>query len=319
MTNSHKSRRGCVYFNFGKRYALHLVVSVHSLRRHYDGPIMVFLLDEPHTRALKRDLEKLGASVVVTDRLSKSGDRHLVFRESPYETTLLFDSDIIFRAPIDDLWEPLEREGALVTRFFPPPAGRLIMLKGIAALVGQQRYERAVVRVRDERVDINVGVMGFARPRGDGFLAEWSECMEQGRGQDILLLDEMSIVALAEHHPHYLADEQWNCPADEIYRSIDPAEAKILHFFLDGAIINGRRIGRTLETWTGRQWFEAYRAAKKDINLSRWRLGDESFPRDAERPFESGAEVTIRFWLKDSERAIRRVRKSIFPAKRKET
>ena len=87
------------------------------------GPVTVFLLDEPHTAALKRDLEKLGASVVVTDRLSKSGDRHLVFRESPYETTLLFDSDIVFRAPIDDLWEPLEREGALVTRFFPPPAG----------------------------------------------------------------------------------------------------------------------------------------------------------------------------------------------------
>jgi len=318
MTNSDHPRRGCVYFNFGKRYALHLVVSVHSLRRHYDGPVTVFLLDEPHTTALKRDLEKLGASVVVTDRLSKSGDRHLVFRESPYETTLLFDSDIIFRAPIDDLWEPLEREGALVTRFATPPSGRLKMLEGVAPLVGRERYERAVIRVRDERVDINVGVMGFARPRGDAFLAEWSDCMEQGRGKDILLLDEMSVVALAEHHPHYLADEQWNCPADEMFRSIDPAEAKILHFFLDGAVIDGRRIGRNVETWTGRQWFEAYRAAKADIDLSRWRLGDAYFPRNAERPFESGVKVTLRLWLKDCERAIRRIRNGIFRTERKE-
>lgn len=317
MTKSVQSGRGCVYFNFGKRYALHLVVSVHSLRHHYDGPVTVFLLDEPHTAALKRDLEKLGASVVVTDRLSKSGDRHLVFRESPYETTLLFDSDMIFRAPIDDLWEPLEREGALVTRFHPPQASRLTMLKGVAPLVGQERYERAVIRVGQERVDINVGVMGFARPRGDAFLAEWSDLMEQGRGKDILLLDEMLVVALAEHHPHYLADERWNCPADEIYRSIDPAEAKILHFFLDGAVIDGRRIGRTVETWTGRQWFEAYRAARADIDLSRWRLGDEYFPREAERPFESGAKVTIRLWLKDCERAIRRARNIVWQPKQK--
>ena len=143
-------------------------------------------------------------------------------------------------------------------------------------------------------------------PSGPG---AWSKA----GGKDILLLDEMLVVALAEHHPHYLADEQWNCPADEKYRSIDPAEAKILHFFLDGAIIDGRRIGRNVETWTGRQWFEAYRAAKADIDLSRWRLGDEYFPRDAERPFESGAKVTIRLWLKDCERAIRRGPQRHFP------
>lgn len=47
-------------------------------------------------------------------------------------------------------------------------------------------------------------------------------------------------------------------------------------------------------------------------------IGDDHFPRDAERPFKSGAKVTIRLWLKDGERANRRVRNSILQSKRKE-
>lgn len=311
MTTSAPPRRGCVYFNFGKRYALHLVVSVHSLRRHYDGPVTVFLLDEPHTAALKRDLEKLGASVVVTDRLSKSGDRHLVFRESPYETTLLFDSDIVFRAPIDDLWEPLEREGALVTRFFPDPKIRIWMVDKVKPLIGAERHERVVRRITDERLDINVGVMGVSRPRGDGFLDAWGDCMERGRDGPYVLLDEMSVVALFDEHPHYLADEMWNCPADEMFRRTDPAHAKILHYFMDAVVIDGRRMGRNMKTWAGQRWRDAYLAAKADVDLKHWRMHDTEFPRDAEAPFVDGIGPAVRYWLRDSERALRRLRRSL--------
>lgn len=302
------SGRGCVYFNFGANYALHLVVSLYSLRKYYDGPVTVFLAPDRHAGKLTRTLEQLGADVRLLDGLSKSCDRHRLFYESPYETTLSFDSDIIFRAPIDDLWEPLEREGVLVTRFFPDPSSRLLMLKAIRPLVDEARYQRAVRRIADEEVDINIGVMGISRPRGDGFLAEWTEHMEKGRDRSILLLDEMLVVALVGDYPHYLADEIRNCPADDIFRRTDPREAKVLHYFCDGAIIDGQRMGRNPKTWCGQFWFATYFEAKVNLGLRQWRIRDNGFPMHVEPLFANGPVHALRYCLRECERAIRRAR-----------
>ena len=115
--------RGCVYYNFGKVYVARLLVSVYSLRKHYSGPVTVFLADDPSVNKLREVLQKFQIDVIIKNDLSKSFDRHKIFFESPYETTLSFDSDTIFMGPIDQLWEPLERHGVLETRFHIPPYG----------------------------------------------------------------------------------------------------------------------------------------------------------------------------------------------------
>lgn len=197
------SRRGCLYFNFGTAYALRLLVSVHSLRKHYAGPVTVFLGQDDSSAALGRDLESLGVEVRTLGALSKSWDRHRLFLDSPYETTLAFDSDTLVMAPIDELWEPLEREGLLVTRFHAPPHGvdgtaenpqwgdRMMLLRGMRGLVDEAVYAAAERRLLDERIDVNVGVMGVSRPLGDRFLEAWAEVMERGRSRQVPLLDEM--------------------------------------------------------------------------------------------------------------------------------
>jgi hypothetical protein len=176
--------RGCVFFDFGTRCALQLLVSIHSLRKYYDGPITVFLAPDEHSNALKQDIERFGATVSRMDNLSKSYDRHRIFIESPYATTLSFDSDIIFRGPVDALWEPLEQEGVLVTRFYAPPYGvdgkarshgfasRIQLLSNAKALLEPATFERALKRMVDERIDINVGVLGVSRPKGDMLLGD---------------------------------------------------------------------------------------------------------------------------------------------------
>jgi hypothetical protein len=83
---------------------------------------------------------------------------------------------IFFQGPIDALWEPLEREGVLVTRFFPPPYGidrkpgehgrisRMELLDGLKGLLDAEILARAVHRLVYERIDINVGVLGVPGP-----------------------------------------------------------------------------------------------------------------------------------------------------------
>ncbi|MBW8638008.1 hypothetical protein K1W69_12495 [Hoeflea sp. WL0058] len=140
------------------------------------------------------------------------------------------DSDLIFQSPIDMLWEPLEQEGLLVTRFFSPPYGidgaagrpgfdsRMNHLEDIRELIGDDLHQQTAKRMLDDRIDVNVGLVGIARPTGEDFPADWAAHMEKGRDRKILLMDEMTVVALINRHRRHLADEAWNCPADEFFR-----------------------------------------------------------------------------------------------------
>lgn len=299
--------RGCLFFNFGGAYALRLLVSIFSLRRVYDGPIRVVLARNGSVSArLQEQLEQLDCDVVVLDRVSKSHDRHRLFRESPYTTTLVFDSDLLFVEPIDELWDPLEREGVLLTRFFPAPYGvdgssihpgwsnRMALLEGVRGLVEADTYTEAARRLLEDRIDINVGVMGISVPQGEAFLSDWSERMERGRSARIKLLDEMLVVALASKHRHYLAEEKWNCPADEFFRRTNLAQARVIHYFADGFRVHGIRLGRNPATWAGKKWYAAYRQAGQSLELGAWERTDPTFSGPLRRLFANGTGHALR-------------------------
>ena len=318
-------RRGCIFFNFGSVYALRLLVALHSLRKHYSGPVTVYLWPDEASDALAADLEALGAHVVLSDRLSKSFDRHRLFQESPYETTLVLDSDLIFRGPIDELWDDLEREGLLVTCFhandkagsghWPSRTGWLADVRG---LLDADTYERALRRLMDEKIDINIGLMGISRPRGDAFLADWANRMEiartemqAGRMKTAILLDEILVVALVCRHPHVLADEKWNCPADEGFRRTRVPDARVIHYFAEGGRCNGRVMGRNPVTPAGKLWYRSYNEAARHLDLQRWCDADPMFVGRLGRWHARWRSSRIGGSLKAAERQFRRVRNRV--------
>jgi hypothetical protein len=279
--------RGCVFFNFGSAYALRLLVAIHSLRRHYSGPITVFAVPNQDSDALKAELRKLDVTTTWLDALTKSADRHMLFLHSPYRTTLSCDSDLIFLSPIDPLWEELEQKGVLVTRFYAAPygidgtperpGGRMSMLPGIRELIGDELYAGAARRITRDESDVNIGVLGISSPKGDGFLEDLATLIERGRNQSIILLDEFAVLALLDRHEHFLAEEIWNCPADEYFRRTNLRDAKIIHYFAEGANYRGLPIGRNRNSWSGLKWFDAYESAARDLDLPKWVSRDPLF------------------------------------------
>jgi hypothetical protein len=226
---------------------------------------------------LIKSLAPFAVDFHVLKDLSKSFDRHRLVTESPFDSTLVLDSDMIFMGPIDDLWEPLEREGVLATRFFAPPYGvdgtaekhgwgsRDELLRGVEKLVPPLVFEAAVKRLHVDRIDVNVGLFGVSKVTGGAFLSEWIETMERGRSQKILLLDEMTVVALLAAHRHFLADEIWNCPADEFFRRTNLSDARVIHYFADGDAFGRFRLGRNPNSWAGVKWYQLYEEASKKI------------------------------------------------------
>ena len=289
MTRKQTGDRGCVFFNFGLEYIVRLLVAICSLRKFYDGPISVIVrAGEPDGRLLEA-LSDLNVSVVEVEGLSKSFDRHRLFQESPYETTISLDSDLLFLSPIDPLWDPLEEAGVLVTRFFAPPYGvdgdernpgfsnRVEFLAAVRPLLGEDLFQEARRRMLDERIDINIGVMGLTKNRGGSFLAEYAGLMARGRATGALLLDEMLAIGLVAKHHHALLDEAWNCPADEFFRRTNLADARILHYFAEGHSVHGIKLGRNPDSWAGKKWDRAFRETEAKVDLRPWLEHDPLF------------------------------------------
>ncbi len=295
MASFEAGSRGCVYFNFGKKYALRLFVSIYSLRKYYAGPVTVFMDNGPYSGRLSTSLSPFNVEIRLLDDLSKSFDRHRLVSESRYDTVLVLDSDLIFMGPIDPLWEPLEREGVLATRFFAPPFGvdgteakpgwgdRAKFLRGVEDLLRPEVFKAAMNRLLVDRIDVNVGLFGVSKSTGSAFLADWIETMERGRSRRIMLLDEMTVVGLLAVHRHYLADEIWNCPADEFFRRTNLADARVIHYFADGHIMNKFRLGRNPDSWAGAKWYSLYQEAAAKHDLALWRSADPVFASALER------------------------------------
>jgi hypothetical protein len=133
--------------------------------------------------------------------------------------------------------------------------------------------------------------------------------MEIGRDLKVVLLDEMLVVALIDRYPHFLADEIWNCPADEYFRRTNLSDAVAIHYFADGVhLFNDRRLGRNPQTWAGRKWYEACFKTAGVIDLTDWRILDPKFDRSVEPVFAGPPGAALRYGLRDVERGIRSVR-----------
>lgn len=218
--------RGILYFNHGERCLVRLLVSLHTLRRHYSGPVAIACEGNPPEWF--RDMTKaLKAEIITAPQSDEYGllKKSRIWRVSPFDHTLFLDADTVVRAPVDELLELTQRHSCVQTRFNDWHTHRGRMRRRIEQwrAVDPALVEAAIKYGKA----INTGVQGWTK--GDPILDEYEKLTARGLAARTIgrkTLDEIAMQLLLPHHRHYTAGSEWNCGGQHG----EGAKAKIIHY-----------------------------------------------------------------------------------------
>lgn len=230
-------RCGVTFFNFGGSCVVRLLVALHTLRKHYNGPVTIFLAkDDRFNEASAVDIGKFG-NIQWFD-LGSLAKRNLkcvlkpsLFEMSPYEHTIMCDGDMLFQGSPSHLFASLVEKGFLVTKFSTwntdgkKMRARIEKFRGLMspedfATAGSQDPKRGKFPA------INIGVMGWSKGCPE-VLKTWKDRTMAVAGHH--MADEHAAQVTFPFFPTAVMGTEWNesCvfPVDPKYSS-----SKVLHY-----------------------------------------------------------------------------------------
>jgi len=205
---------GCLFFNFGDKCVLRLLTALYTLRKVYSGPVTVMLAkNDTWNELVKDDIKRLGCDYEFFDmeklcrRNLKSVLKPGLFKNSCFDTTLMFDGDLVFRSSPEDLFNLTKASGFLVTHFSHWYADGRTIKKRVNTLKDLLTAEE-LKKSLEHHPAINIGVMGYNKGNGDACRDEWEKLTLAGAGR--FIIDEIAAQCVYHKYPHHVADCSWN-------------------------------------------------------------------------------------------------------------
>jgi hypothetical protein len=280
---------GVVYLLTDMQLAARLVVSIHSLRKWYEGPITLFTT-RPESHHIGRLIAEDARLGVETARLrERRGEgfnasyltKIAAARASPYDATVFLDADTIIVGSLSELFTAAEEAPVTVTQFCNLTttdtliADRLRNWRGIRNGGAAKRFGvRATVDflLSTPLPAINTGV--FAVQRDAPILKEWDALARQGR--KLPLPDELAVQLVLPRHLHRILGGHFNCHPC----AVELRDVRVWHFV--GA-------SHLEHAATCDIWLPLYRACQElDLaGISSWSRVEPRPPTDAASPGET--------------------------------
>jgi len=219
-------KRGILYFNQGEKCMVRLLVSLHSLRRHYDGPVTLLTVGPQCSwfldaaRMMQADIQEVTADPGIPPLVRKARLQEY----SPYDTSMFLDADTLVLQPIAEYFDKVEEHGFCTGEF----AGWRTTGGTIS------RRIRSFGRVVPEYVEAalaygkatNTGVFGFRKDAP--ILPEWKDITEKGwRAACSPIPDEVGCQMLLPKYPHWLALVEWGT---SVKFGAPERDIKIVHY-----------------------------------------------------------------------------------------
>jgi hypothetical protein len=224
------NNRGVLYLLDGTKLGVRLVVSLATLRRHYDGPIVVLTTDPTARKIGEQVADERRLNVehlhIVPDQLF---DQHrgyvlktIVHRYSPFDVTAFLDCDTVVCGDLSPLFDLPTPQHLIVTQFceWTTSGSRIASRIRKWSDICSDLVEPALAYGRA----VNTGVFAFGPQRDT--LDRWFELAYAGRAQ--FIPDEIAMQLLLPQIPHVMLDARFNCSAK--YGRPDEADVRVVHF-----------------------------------------------------------------------------------------
>lgn len=219
---------GVLLFNHGTAHCARLVVAIHSLRKHYGGPVTI--LDTGRSGgivekiAADKRLEVEARQIPFVERRRNSCYcmKASLWRDSPYDATLFLDADTLVARSIEPLIEIVCSElspGFVATRFSDwlttgeMIRGRIEKWHGVKVEADGDEKPidvRELIRLSLESPwpAINTGVIGW-RDDARKTLRAWERITHAG--WRCPFTDELAAQLLVRKWPYVLVADRFNC------------------------------------------------------------------------------------------------------------
>lgn len=248
--------QGIIMFNRGNRMLIHALVSLYSLRKHYQGNV-TFYVQNPCDcmEEFKKSLAFFNCNVIQLE--DKNEYKTLVMKNSlfenpPYDKTLWIDSDTIINGDITPMFSYLDEKE--VDLCIPSFCGWLSTGRHISARI--KRFEgiaekRHIEEALKEHPAINTGVLSFRKgDKWKEFVKYWTDYADRGAKASIFIPDEtMAQIVIPSMHEwklkYFIAPSDYNVsPLHDHGISKDP---RIFHFHGNKSCLPGVK---TCDYWT---------------------------------------------------------------------
>lgn len=226
---------GVIYWLSGMKLALRLAVSLHSLRKHYSGPVTVIVNKNVH-QDFNTILMENGFDIKPIDwpdggkqaQLAKTA----MNRFTPYDNTVFIDCDTLVVGKIDELFPLITQHGLVFVQF----ANWTSEHRSIKHRVGHLcELMHISPECRDKALAfgyaINIGVYGFKKEHA--IWAEWNALGECATEAGVFIPDEASLQCIIWKYAPYVAENKFNVSMNRpgyLGTNPDMTDWRILHY-----------------------------------------------------------------------------------------
>ena len=176
--------KGIIMFNRGDGIVVRAIVTLYSLRKHYDGPI-TFFVEQPYPSEFDEVLKHFNCDIVHND--VKHDYKILVrknsmFEKSPYDKTLWIDADVVVTGKIDKMFDYLDEKD--VDFCIPHFAGWKSTGGSISKRI--KRFEgvadpKHLKEALKEHPAVNTGILSFRKSdKWIDFVRYWTDLAYRG-------------------------------------------------------------------------------------------------------------------------------------------
>lgn len=258
---------GVIYFNQGTKCILRIAVSLHSLRKHYDGPVAIISSGQESHNILKQlaiddDTQIIEADYSNRPKINDDKKNNVLLKKAaindhtPFDISVFLDADTLVRGDVSELFELAKQHDFVVPRFTNWSTAKRGIVRRIEGW--KHIYPKLMKSALEFGPAINCGV--FAFKKNTEFVQKWSDLVEPGR--DNFIPDETGMQVVIHQFRHFVCDQKFNvsCKYSDPYHK----DTRVIHY-------HGRKHCRlndsSLIIYGGDLWVQEYEEVIKDDYL----------------------------------------------------